>query len=141
MADQKTIARYFLGEAFSTGNLDPADEWVAPNWVNHDPGTPELPAGPEGFKQLVMGYRAAFPDLHITVDDVIAEGNKVVGRWTASGTNTGPLMGMPPTGKKATITGISILTFASGQVAEQRTNWDTMGMLQQLGVIPAPGQG
>jgi len=141
MADHKAIARYFLGEAFSTGNLAPADEWVGPNWVNHDPGTPPLPAGPEGFKQLVGGYRAAFPDLHITVDDVIAEGDKVVGRWTATGTNTGSLNGMPPTGKKATITGISILTFAGDQVTEQRTNWDTMGMLQQLGVIPAPGQG
>jgi predicted ester cyclase len=140
MADKKAIARYFLEEAFSTGNLAPADEWIAPNWVNHDPGTPELPPGPEGFKLLVSGYRAAFPDLKVTLDDVIVEGDKVAGRWTASGANTGPLMGMPPTGKQATISGISILTFAGGQVAEQRTNWDTLGMLQQLGVIPTPGQ-
>jgi steroid delta-isomerase-like uncharacterized protein len=138
MADKKEIARYFLGEAFSTGNLAPADEWIAANWVNHDPGTPALPAGPEGFKQLVGAYRTAFPDLTITVDELIAEGDKVVGRWTATGTNTGSLMGMPPTGKHATITGISILAFAGSQVTEQRTNWDTMGMLQQLGVIPTP---
>lgn len=140
MADKKEITRYFLGEAFSSGNFAPADEWVAPNWVNHDPSTPELPAGPEGFKQLVSTYRAAFPDLNITVDEVVAEGDKVAGRWTATGTNTGSLMGMPPTGKHATITGISILTFAGGQITEQRTNWDTMGMLQQLGIIPTPGQ-
>ena len=140
MADKKEIARYFLGEAFSTGNLAPADEWIAPNFTNHDPSTPPLPSGPEGFKQLVGGYRAAFPDLQLTVDDLVVEGDKVVGRWTARGTNTGPLMGMPPTGKQATISGISILTFAGNQVTEQRTNWDTMGMLQQLGVIPTPGQ-
>ena len=140
MADHKTIARYFLGEAFSTGHLAPAEEWVAPNWVNHDPSTPELPAGPEGFKQLISAYRAAFPDLQMTVDELIVEGDKVVGRWTASGTNTGSLMTMPPTGKQATISGMSVLTFAGDQVIEQRTVWDTLGMLQQLGVVPAPKQ-
>jgi predicted ester cyclase len=86
-------------------------------------------------------YRAAYPDLLITVDDLIAEGNKVVGRWTARGTNTGPLMGMPPTGKQATVMGISILAIADGKVTDQWFNWDTLGMLQQLGVIPTPGQG
>ena len=140
MADKKEMARYFLGEAFSTGKLAPADEWVAPNWANHDPSTPVLPAGPEGFKLLVSTYRAAFPDLIITVDEVVAEGDKVAGRWTATGTNSGSLMGMPPTGKKAIIAGISILTFAGGQITEQRTNWDTLGMLQQLGLVPKPGQ-
>lgn len=140
MADKKAIARYFLVDGFNTGNLVPADEFVAPNWTNHDPGTPPLSAGPEGFKQLVSGYRAAFPDIRMTLDDLLVEGDKVVGRWTASGTNTGPLNGMPPTNKKATITGISLLTFEGGQVASSHTNWDTLGMLQQLGIIPTPGQ-
>jgi steroid delta-isomerase-like uncharacterized protein len=137
--ENKTIARQFL-EGFNGNNLASADEFIAANFTNHDPGTPPLPAGPEGYKQLVGMYRAIYPDLQMTVDDLISEGGKVVCRWTARGTNTGPLMGMPATGKQATVTGISILTVANGKVTEQRTNWDTLGMLQQLGVIPAPGQ-
>ncbi len=139
MTDLKTIAHYFLAESFNTGNLAPADELVAPHFTNIDPSTPPLPAGPEGFKQLITTYRTAFPDIHMTLDDVIVDGDRVVGRWTARATNTGPLMGMPPTGKTATVGGISILTLANGQVTEQRTNWDTLGMLQQLGVVPTPG--
>ena len=139
MTDQITIARWFIAEAFSTGNLAPADEWIAPNFVNHDPGTPPLPTGPEGYKQLAGGYRAGFPDIQITVDDLLSEGNKVAGRWTARGTNTGALMGMPPTGKQITVTGTSILTFVGGKVVAHHTNWDTLGMLQQLGVVPKPG--
>ncbi|MBI1876933.1 MAG: ester cyclase [Chloroflexi bacterium] len=140
MLDNKAIARYFLEEGFSTGNLTPADELIAANFTNHDPSTPPLPTGPEGYKQLVTMYRTAYPDLKLTVEDLIVEGNKVVGRWTARGTNTGQLMGMPSTGKQATIPGISILSIINGKVVEQRTNWDTLGMLQQLGIIPAPGQ-
>ena len=140
MADLKAIAHYFLAESFNTGNLVPADELIAASFTNHDPSTPPLPAGPEGYKQLISTYRAAYPDIHMTIDDLIVEGDKVVGHWTARGTNTGPLMGMPPTGKQATVTGISILTITNGQVTEQWTNWDALGMLQQLGVVPTPGQ-
>lgn len=138
--DYKAIAHYFLADSFNTGNLAPADELVAASFTNHDPSTPPLAAGPEGYKQLVTTYRTAYPDIHITVDDLVVEGDKVASRWTARGTNTGPLMGMPATGKQATVTGISILTIVNGKVTEQRTNWDTLGMLQQLGVIPTPGQ-
>jgi steroid delta-isomerase-like uncharacterized protein len=138
MVDNKTLARNFM-DGFSTGNVASADEWVAANFTNIDPGTPPLPPGPEGYRLLIGGYRAGFPDLQMTADDIVAEGDKVVVRWTARGTNTGPLMNMPPSGKQATVTGISILTIAGGKVAEQRTVWDTLGMLQQLGVIPTPG--
>jgi steroid delta-isomerase-like uncharacterized protein len=137
--DNKAIARRFL-EGFNTGNPAIAAEIVAPNFTNQDPSTPPLPAGPEGYNQLLATYRGIYPDIHMTIDDLIAEGDKVVCRWTARGTNTGPLMGMPPTGKQATVTGISVLTITNGQVVEQRTNWDALGMLQQLGVVPTPGQ-
>lgn len=137
--DNKTLARQFL-EGFNGNNLAGAAEIIAANFTNYDPGTPPLPAGPEGYQQLISTYRTIYPDLQMTVDDLISEGDKVVCRWTARGKNTGPLMGMPATGKQATVTGISILTIADGQVTEQRTNWDTLGMLQQLGVIPTPGQ-
>lgn len=137
--ENKNIGRRFIEEGFNRGNLAAADEIIAANFTNHDPGTPELPSGPDGYKQLVSTYRAAYPDLHLTVDDVLAEGDKVVVRWTARGTNNGELMGMPPTGKQVTTTGISILAIAGGKVTEQRVNWDTLGMLQQLGVVPTPG--
>jgi steroid delta-isomerase-like uncharacterized protein len=127
-------------ETFSTGDLASVEEWIAPNFTNVDPGTPPLPPGPEGYRLLIGGYRTAFPDLQMTADDIIAEGDKVVVRWTARGTNTGPLMNMPASGKQATVTGISILTIVNGKVVEQQSNWDTLGMLQQFGVIPAPGQ-
>lgn len=137
-AENKTISRRFIEEGFSTGNLAIANEIIAPNFVNHDPGTPPLPSGPEGYKQLVTIYRTAYPDLKLTVEDLFAEGDKVAARWTARGTNTGELMGMPPTGKPMMVTGISILSLTNGKVREQYTNWDALGMLQQLGVIPKP---
>jgi steroid delta-isomerase-like uncharacterized protein len=140
MADNKTIARNFL-DGFNGSDLSSVEEWVAPNFTNIDPGTPPLPAGPEGYRLLIKGYRTAFPDLQMTVDDMVAEGDRVAVRWTAHGNNTGPLMNMPASGKAATVTGISILTISGGKVAEQRSNWDTLGMLQQFGVIPTPGQG
>jgi steroid delta-isomerase-like uncharacterized protein len=141
MIDNKAIARRFLEEGFNTGDLAAADEFIAANFSNHDPGTPSLPPGPAGYKQLIGLYRTAYPDLHMTADDLMAEGDKVVVRWTARGTNTGKLGDMPPTGKQATVTGISILAIAGGKVTDQWANWDTLGMLQQLGVIPTPGQG
>ena len=138
--ENKALARQFIEEGFSKGNLAVADAIIAPNFVNHDPGTPPLPSEPEGYKQLVTAYRTAYPDLQLTVDDLFAEGDKVAVRWTARGTHTGPLGDISATGKQAMMTGISVLIIAGGKVAAQYTNWDTLGMLQQLGVIPAPGQ-
>ena len=137
--ENKALARQFIEEGFSKGNLAVADAIIAPNFANHDPGTPPLPAGPEGYKQLVTAYRTAYSDLQLSVDDLFAEGDKVAVRWSARGTHTGQLGDIPPTGKQMMITGISVLTIAGGKVADQYTNWDTLGMLQQLGVIAAPG--
>lgn len=138
-ADNKALARRFI-ETFNTDDLAAADEFIAASFTNHDPGTPQLPTGPEGYRQLVRTYRTAFPDLHLTVEDLIAEGDKVAVRWTAKGTNNGELMGMPPTGKPGTTSGISILPIEGDKITAQWVNWDTLGMLQQLGVIPTPGQ-
>ena len=138
-AENKAICRRFIEEGFNTGNLAVAQEYIAPNFANHDPATPPLPTGPEGYKQLVTIYRTAYPDLKLALDDLLAEGDKVVARWTARGTNTGKLGDMAPTGKPMMVTGISILAITSGKVAAQYTNWDTLGMLQQLGVIPKMG--
>jgi steroid delta-isomerase-like uncharacterized protein len=105
----------------------------------HHPGLPPVPSGPEGYKQLVAMYRGAFPDLNITMVEMIAEGDKVVARWTAQGTNTGEMMGMPPTGKTFNATGMNMFRISGGKVAEVWTNFDDLGMMQQLGIIPTPG--
>ena len=137
--DNKALAHRFHEEIFSQGNIALIDEICDTNWTFHDRSYPqrEWPRGPEGAKQLVNLYRAAFPDLQFTYEDQIAEGDKVVSCWTARGTHKGDLMGIPPTGKQATITGITIMRIANGKIAEDWANFDVFGMLQQLGAIPA----
>ena len=89
---------------------------------------------------LITMYRTAFPDIHFTIDEQIAEGDTVMTRWTARGTQTGELAGMPPTGKSVTVTGIVVDRFSNGMIAETWAIFDQFGMMQQLGVIPSPGQ-
>jgi steroid delta-isomerase-like uncharacterized protein len=137
----KAIIRRLFKEAFEEGNLAVLDEIVAPNQVNGGPGAPPgLPSGPEGTKMLISAYRNAFPDLHFTIDEQIAEGNTVVTRWTAQGTHKGELAGLPATGKPATVVGLGVDRVENGKIVESWGLFDQFGMLQQLGVIPAPGQ-
>ena len=95
--------------------------------------------GYPAYKQFITMYFTAFPDLHITIEDMIAEGDTVVVRTTFHGTHKGDLMGIPPTGKQATTTGMSIFRVANGKAVEQWSNYDDLGLLQQLGVVPPPG--
>jgi steroid delta-isomerase-like uncharacterized protein len=136
-ADTKAIARRFLEEAFNSGNLDVVGELVAPEFVNHDAALPEPGVGIEAAKASITGYREAFPDLRLTIEQQLAEGEYVTTRWSARGTHQGNLMGMAPTGKQATVTGITIDRIVDGRFVESWTNWDTLGLMQQLGVIPA----
>ena len=137
----KVIARRFLKEVFGQGKLAVADEIVAPDHVDYGPGTlPGMPPGPEGSKMLVTGYRNAFPDIHFTIDEQIAEGDKVVTRWTGHGTHKGELAGIPETGKSATVTGIGVDRIVNGKIVESWGIFDQFGMMQQLGVIPAASQ-
>ena len=134
----KTVARRFLEEVFGQGKLAVADEIVAPDHVNRGPGAlPGLPPGPEGSKMIVTVYRNAFPDIQFTIDEQIAEGDKVVTRWSAHGTHKGELAGIPPTGKSATVTGMGVDRIVNGKIVESWGVFDQFGMLQQLGVIPA----
>jgi steroid delta-isomerase-like uncharacterized protein len=128
---------------FQEGNFVVADEIIAPDFVMHAPGLPpEMPPGPEGAKQYATIVRAGFPDhFEITHEDIMAEGDKVVIRWTARGTHTGEFMGIPPTGKQIMITGMDIFRIAGGKLVELWQSWDQLGMLQQLGVVPSPDQG
>jgi steroid delta-isomerase-like uncharacterized protein len=135
----KALSRRFLEEVFNNGKLNVLDEIIAKDHVTTGPGTlPGLPTGPEGQKQLVTVYRNAFPDVHFTVDEQIAEGDKVVTRWTGRGTHKGELFGIPATGKSSTVTGIAVDRIANGKIAESWGIFDQFGMMQQLGVIPMP---
>jgi steroid delta-isomerase-like uncharacterized protein len=137
----KAITRRYFEEIFNEGNLAVADEIIAPDYASIGPGAfPGLPPGPEGSKMLVTTYRNAFPDLHFTVDDQIAEGDKVMTRWTAHGSHKGELAGIPPTGKSVTVTGMAEDQIVNGQIVERWDIFDQFGMMQQLGVIPKPGQ-
>lgn len=133
----KEIARRAMVEIFNQGRLEVVDELVSAGYVGHDTAMPESVLGPEGMKQSAAGYRSAFPDMKITIDEQIAEGDSVVTRWTARGTHDGELFGISPTGREATVTGITINRIADGKLVEARTNWDTLGLLQQLGAVPA----
>jgi predicted ester cyclase len=137
--ENKAVVRRVLAQVFNEWNLAAADELIAPGYVYHEPGTPELP-GPDGFKQLVGIYRTAFPDARITVEDQVAEGDKVATRFTGRGTHRGELMGIAPTGKAMTVTGIVVSRVAGGNVEEEWENFDALGMLQQIGALPAPDQ-
>jgi steroid delta-isomerase-like uncharacterized protein len=136
--NNKATAQRWYEEVFNGGNLSVIDELFSPNFRDYDPVNPA--PGLEGVRQVVGMYRGAFPDLHITIEDWVAEGDKVVARFTARGTNKGPLMGMPSTGKQATVAGIDILGFENGKIVAHWGNRDELGMLQQLGLAPAPGQ-
>jgi steroid delta-isomerase-like uncharacterized protein len=135
-AQNKAVAMRFF-EAFNARDLDAFDEILAPDAVDHDPQNPfrEM-RGPEGAKRNAQMYHAAFSDGRFEVHEQLAEGDCVVTRWTAKGTNDGELMGMPPTGKSVEIDGIGIDRIADGKVVESWGCWDTLGMMQQLGVVP-----
>jgi len=136
--ENKTVVRRFLEEVFTGGNLELADEIFAPNYVLHDPSVPQGARGPEGMKQYVAMYRSAYPDTRFTVEDQIAEGDRVVTRWAANGTQRGELMGIPPTGMPVTISGIEVDRIGDGRIEESWVIYDALGMMQQLGVIPVP---
>lgn len=132
----KTVSRRFVEEAFNEGKYEVIEQLVAPTFVNHDPATGDV-TGIDGAQQSIEGYRSAFPDLEITINEQIAEGDLVATRWTAIGTHKGELMGVAATGKEATVTGLSLDKIKDGKIVESWNNWDTLGMLQQLGVVPA----
>lgn len=137
--ENKAIVRRYIEEAFNNRNTDLIDELVSEAHVDHHI-PPELPRGPEGIKLWFNGAFSAFPDSHITAKDVIAEGDKVTTRFEITGTHQGEFMGIPATGKKFSITGIAIARIADGKLVEWWENADVMGMMQQLGVIPSPGE-
>ena len=138
--ENKALALRSIQEIWSEGNLDVVEEMFDPDYVYHEPYAGEI-RGHEGLKQVVTMYRTGYPDLVFTSEDIIAEGDKVVQRWSCVGTHQGELMGIPATGKRTTTMGINIVRFAGGKAVEEWTSWDALGWLQQLGVVPSMGQG
>jgi steroid delta-isomerase-like uncharacterized protein len=135
--ENKAIVRRLV-EAFNEGNIDAVDELVTDSYVRHDPNSPEV-RGPEQEKQLIAMYRSAFPDLYVTIEDMVAEGDKVVIRVAIHATHKGELLGIPPTDKQLTFTSTEICRLAEGRIDEQWVNFDALGMMQQLGAIPEQG--
>jgi predicted ester cyclase len=137
--DMKTQLSRIPLEVFNQGNFGLIDELIAPDFVEHYE-QPGVPPTREGFKQLAMALRSAFPDLRYTVEDAIEAGDKIVHRLAASGTMKGDLLGIPATGTRATWTEIHIGRVANGLLVEHWGLVDQLGMLVQLGIVPAPGQ-
>ena len=129
----KDLVRQYL-EIWNTGNLTSVDEIVAVDFVFHRVGG-DL-KGHEALRQYITVFRTAFPDLHFTVEDVIAEGDKVVTHWTMTGTHKGELMGIAATDKNIKVTGTSITCISGKKVVENSTFWDRLDLMQQLGVAP-----
>jgi steroid delta-isomerase-like uncharacterized protein len=138
LIDNKNTVRRFLDEMFNKGRYTTADELLSVDFVDHSP-LQGLPPNRDGFKQSFVIFRNVFPDMLYAIEDIVAEGDMVVVRWSATGTQKGELMGLPPTGKHIAITGIDIFRLANGKLVEMWLSWDQLGMLQQLGAIPKPG--
>lgn len=135
--ENKAIVRRYR-EAHNTHRLDQLDDIVAPDLAAHTL-MPGLPPGREGGKMAHRAGAAAFPDLHVQTEDLIAEGDRVVERWTQTATHSGaPFSGAPASGRKYSITGISLYRIADGKIVEHWANMDFLGVLQQLGLAPRP---
>jgi steroid delta-isomerase-like uncharacterized protein len=134
----KAVVRRMVDEVFNKGNLRLIDEIMAPDFVEHEQLPPGIPGGREGVKQLTASFRSSFPDFKATIEDILAEGDKVVIRMTWRGTQKGEFMGIPPSGKMVNFGVIDIIRIAGGKFVEHWGQMDMMGMMQQLGAVPTP---
>jgi len=132
--ENKALIRRFCEEVWNLGHLNVVAEIFSEDYVRHDlrPGNP-MP-GPEGQKRIAADFRAAFPDLQMTLDLIIAEDDMVMTRWTTQGTHTGQWGNIQPTGKRAVFSGVNIFRIQNGKVVELWNHRDDLGLIQQLGV-------
>jgi steroid delta-isomerase-like uncharacterized protein len=135
--DNKALVRRSFEEAWNTGNVDVFEEVIAPDYVLHDPSVPEDVVGIDGIKGFASMFLGAFPDLRFSVEDQVAEGEKVVTRWTSSATHEGELMGIAPTGNRTGVSGVTVSRVSGGKIAEDWNNWDTLGLMRQIGAVPS----
>jgi len=139
-ADNKAIVRRFYEEVWIKRRLEIVNELISPSHALQGPNIFGSSVGPEAYKRQVSNLLEAYPDLRWTIEDTIAEKDKVVACWTFSGTHKGNYMGVPATNKKVSVSGITIHHIAGGKIIDSHTNWDALGMMQQLGAVPATGQ-
>ena len=137
--ENKAFIQHLIDEVYNQGNLDVVDELVAPEVYNH-PAVPEHQHGTAGFKHVMEWVREFSSDVHYDIDDIIAEGDKVAVRMTQSGTHTGTVRDIPPTGKSFSVDYVHWFRLADGKVAEMWAVRDDLTRLQQLGLMPAPGE-
>ena len=135
--DNEAVVLRWWEELWNQGDISLADDLHTANFRDHDPASPWVQPGPEGMKQKVSAYRAAFPDLSFTMEQTLSAGDRVVTHWRCHGTHQGNILGLAPTGKAIDIEGISIFRLEDGMIAEQTIVWDALGMLTQLGALPA----
>jgi steroid delta-isomerase-like uncharacterized protein len=137
----KTVVRRYFEEAWNKKNLDVVDEIIAPDLLDHEVDGSGQKSGPGDVKRYLTGYyHKALPDVRMTVEDQVAEGDKVVTRITVRGTHQGELLGVPATGKRIEVTGISVDRIEGGKIVEGWVSWDRLGLLRQLGAVPKPDQ-
>ena len=134
----KALVRRFVDEVQSAGNIDALDEICSPDFVNHS-APPGVPSNCEGVKQLTAMFRQAFSDSYFTIEEMMSEGDKVATRKTFHGTHQGEFMGILPTGQQVSMGLIDIVRIADGRVVEHWSMGDNLGMMQQLGIVPRPG--
>jgi steroid delta-isomerase-like uncharacterized protein len=135
--DNAEFIRRWFEEVWNKGRMDAIDEMGSADAVGHGQAEHSVDLGLVEFKQFVRSLRSAFPDIHVTIHDTLAQGDRVVARWSATMTHTGPFLGIAATGRKATVTGMSIQRIVDGKIVEGWDNWDQLGLLVQIGAVPA----
>ena len=139
-ADNKALVRRLYEEVWNKRKLELINEIISPSHALQAPNVAGSAVGPEAYKRQVLRFLEGYPDLHWTIEDTIAEEDKVVACWTISGTQKGEYLGIPATNKKVSVDGITVHHIANGKIMDSYSNWDALGMMQQLGVVPALGQ-
>ncbi len=134
VSENRRLVRRLLDQVWNRGDWMVADELLAPDLIDHTPFPGQTP-GREGYKRGMAQVRTAASNFRLTVEDMLAEGDRVVTRWVACGIHTGALFGIPATGQPVRVTGMTVVRIAGGQIVEQWMNWDAFGLLKQLGVI------
>lgn len=137
--ENKAIARRFVNDGINAANLAVFDELLVPDVIDHY-APPGVPPGREGWKQTRLIFLSGFPDGNWQEEELLAEGDKVVGRFVFRGTHQGDFFGIPATGKQVTVSNIHIMRFVDGKIVEHWGNGDDLGLLQQLGAVPTPAQ-
>jgi steroid delta-isomerase-like uncharacterized protein len=139
-AENKSLARRAMEELWTKGDLTVIDQLYSDDCIFHDLGSPEDIHGRDGLKQYARMYRTACPDLQCTVEEIMAEGDKVALRWVSRGTHKGDLAGISPTGKKVTFRGIQLQRISNGKIEEEWAGFNTLGALQEIGAVPRLGE-